>query len=99
MKEPNFSFSPEDFKKWIEHHDVEKINSTKVNTIIGTHIESKINTKRLLKHIRPKDGELCEIASDFKHNGGIIYDVEEHDFLVEVDSGFFYIPKFFVKKQ
>lgn len=99
MKEPNFSFSPEDFKKWMDHNEKEEAKRQKQNNLVGMVVESKISTKRLIVHIKPKDGELHELASDFRNSGGTIYDVEGKNLLIEVNSGFFYIPRYFVKKR
>lgn len=97
MGQLNFSFS--DFKKWMKKNDNAKTEEQKNNQLIGLTVETKISTKRLAARIRPKDGELHELVSDFKQNGGIIYDVNGKEFLVEVNSGFFYIPRFLVKKS
>lgn len=99
MKQPNFSFSPDDFKRWMEQNGKQEIKQQRVNNLIGLTVESKISAKRLAVHIKPKDGELHELVLDFRDRGGIIYDVEGKNFLVEVDSGFFYIPRFFVKRK
>ena len=97
MQEPNFSFSPEVFKKWMEQNEKENIDK-KNNSLIGVEVESKLGAKRLATHIEIKEGESVELAKDFCEQGGTIYDVRGRDFLIEVDSGFFYIPRFFVKR-
>ena len=98
MKEPNFSFSPEDFKKWMEQNDKEEAKKQKQNNLIGLTVETKLSAKRLAANIEPKDGNLHELVADFHKFGGTIYDVEGKNFLIEVDSGFFYIPRFLVKR-
>ena len=98
MHQPNFTFSPEDFKKWMEQNEKNEDKKQKVNSLIGLAVESKLSAKRLAVHIKPKDGELKELVVDFKERGGTIYDIDGRNFLIEVNSGFFYIPRFFVKK-
>ena len=98
MKEPNFSFSPDDFKQWIKENEKHETKKQKQNNLIGLMVESKISSKRLMANIKSKDGDPFELSHDFKENGGFIYDVEGRNFLIEVSSGFFYIPRFLVKK-
>lgn len=98
MKEPNFSFSPEVFKKWMEQYKGEESKKIKQNNLIGLAVESKISPRRLAIRIEPKEGSLRTLIADFKNKGGVIYDVEDKKFLIEVDSGFFYIPRYLVKR-
>jgi chromosome condensin MukBEF MukE localization factor len=95
---PNFSFSPKDFKKWMEDQNITEDTAKPQNNLVGMTVESKINSKRLLARIESKEGDPHELISDFKHNGGTIYDVDDQRFLIEVERGFFYIPRFLVKK-
>jgi hypothetical protein len=98
MKEPNFSFSPEAFKKWMEEYEKKETKKQKKNNLIRIAVESKLGSKRLANHVEPKDGELTELIEDFCQQGGTIYDVRGRDFLIEVNSGFFYVPRFFTKR-
>jgi hypothetical protein len=88
-----FNFS--DFKKWMENqHDAK----SKPN-MIGLQVESKVAFKRLLSRIETQDGEIEEVARDFKKNGGTITDVDGHNVLIEVDSGSFIIHRMYVKRE
>ena len=96
--EPNFYFSTDDFKKWIRISEKNEQQQQKQNRLIGLQVESKISTKRLVVNIDPKEGGLHELANDFRTHGGVINDVDGKTFLIEVNSGFFYIPRYFTKK-
>ena len=66
--------------------------------IIGTHVESKVVSKKLIDHITSENEDLYNLAVDFKNDGGTILDVDGKNFLIEVYSGQFYIPRHFVRK-
>ena len=93
------SFSLHDFKKWMsKQHD----QPNKNRKLIGVRVESKIhNLKNLIKKIEIIDEEydVTKMAKEFSKYGGMIIDADEDSNLtIEVDSGNFMIPKFFVKK-
>jgi hypothetical protein len=105
--EPNFS--PNDFSKWIrqqnEFEDLDKPKKRYMD-ILGTMVESKIGTKKLQsvistlasfgKRAKPLP-TLYELAMDFKENGGTIKEVNGIEFLIEVSSGEFFIPRYYVR--
>jgi len=95
MTKPNFSL--DDFKKWMKepkHFSLER----KIKSLEGTTIESKISAKKLSEKMIAEEGEAEELAKDFFKNGGTINEVNDTNFLVEVDSGLFYIARKYVKK-
>lgn len=88
-----FNFS--DFKKWMEHQNDSK---SKPN-LIGLHVESKINYRRLLSRIlETQEGDTETVAKDFKRHGGKISDIDGHNVLIEVNSGSFIIHRMHVKR-
>jgi len=91
------SFSLQDFKKWMDNqHDQPK---SRYAHLVGLHVESKLSTKRLVNKITPDDGDVNELAKEFKRDGGVILEVDEdYNLLIEVDSGTFTIPRYFVRK-
>lgn len=94
---PNFSL--DDFKKWMRDQKGPKpLDKPKKHMdVIGTCVESKINTKRLLDNILSENSNIEDMAIDFKHNGGTIKDVDGKNFLIEVNSGQFVIPRHYVR--
>lgn len=88
-----FNFS--DFKKWMGNQQDAKSKSN----MIGLQVESKVTYKRLLSRIETEDGEIEEVAKDFKKNGGTITEVNGHNVLIEVDSGSFMIHRMYVKRE
>jgi hypothetical protein len=92
--------SLEDFKKWIaEQKQPVEDKSKSLSKLIGLAVESKISAQRLAVNINSYDGNLHEICEDFRKNGGKIADIKDHEFLIEVTTGGFYIKRCFVKKR
>ena len=91
--------SLEDFKKWIAEQKPVEGESKSLSRLIGLAVESKISAKRLAVNISSHDGNLHEICEDFRKNGGKIADIRDHEFLIEVTTGGFYIKRCFVKKS
>lgn len=73
------------------------LERTKPN--VGLQVESKISTKKLMAVMQPEEGDTEELAKDFIENGGVITDVDEKLFLIEVDSGTFYISRSYVSRS
>ena len=93
--EPSFSLG--DFKKWMRIHENE--NTQKKCPLFGIKVESKINSKRLLSKIQVEEGNLKEVAKEFKKYGGIILEsYSDNILLIEVDSGSFKISKSYIRK-
>lgn len=94
--EPSFSLN--DFRKWMDSQN--KPNKKPRSPLIGIHVESKLATKRLAQKMVPDNGcDLYEMAREFRHHGGTILEIDEDNNLtIEVDSGTFEIPKYFVRK-
>ena len=93
-EEPSFSLN--DFRKWMENQNEEKTLS---NDKKGIRVETRIPFKRLVSKINPEEGELMELAKDFRKNGGTILEMDGQTLLIEVDSGTFYISRSYVRKK
>lgn len=92
--EPSFCLN--DFRKWMEN----QVGSPGPmrRGLTGTSVEPKIPFKRLLDKIDPQEGELEELARDFK-NGGVISEVHGSELTIKVDSGSFVISKAYVRRS
>jgi hypothetical protein len=91
-KEPNFNLN--DFRKWMSKQKFESSSKSKFR---GHIVESKLSLKRLITKMDVDQGDINEMAKDFKHRGGTILECDKDNIiLVEVRSGTFRIPKFFV---
>jgi len=94
MEHNEIDFSLNDFKKWISTKKEPRNFNAK---LIGCYIESKLSPKRLIKRMSIDQGDIKEMAKDFKRYGGTVLDVEKDGMLlVEVSSGSFRISKYFV---
>lgn len=95
-------FSIEEFKKWMENHKDSaprfvRPSKDKEDEFVGLSVESKISVHRLAEKIEPSEGSLHILARDFRREGGIVREVDGHNFLIEVSSGSFFIPRNFVR--
>ena len=91
-REPSFSLN--DFKKWMDGQSDDSARNQ-----IGMKVESKISLKRLMDKIEPEEGDLDEVAKDFKKNGGTLVQMDGQSLQIECDSGNFTISRLFVKRQ
>lgn len=90
-KEPSFNLN--DFRKWMGKQKFE----SKKSKFRGNIVESKLSLKRLITKMDVDQGNIDEMAKDFKNRGGTILECDKDNIiLVEVKSGTFRIPKFFV---
>ena len=95
----NNQFLLENFKKWMSGQSSETEDSNKLKRpLIGISVESKVDIDRLLKKMSAEDGVAEEIVEDFLENGGTVQDVDSKNFLIEVESGSFYIHRCYVRK-
>jgi hypothetical protein len=88
-------FDVNNFKKWMEDQQDAK---SKPN-MVGLQVESKIPVKKLLSRIEIQEGDIEEVAKDFKRNGGKISEVNGHNFMIEVSSGTFIIHRMHIQKD
>ena len=94
-------FSLDNFKKWMEEQSTEKspIESENSNmSFIGVQVEPKIGFKKLISKIEIDEGDEEEVCNEFLEDGGVIVDCEDKEFLVEVNSGKFYINRSYIRK-
>jgi hypothetical protein len=100
MNQEDEFFSVEEFKKWMQSQKESSPHfvspSKKKDDVIGLTVESKISTLRLMEKIQT-EGNPHILARDFRRNGGIIREANGSIFLIEVNSGTFYIPRCFVR--
>lgn len=87
----------DDFKRWMKNQPIKEGPSSK--TILGTWVEPKVNKKKLMEKISSEDAEIEDLVLDFKRDGGIILEKIGKEFLIEVDSGTFIIPRNYVKRK
>jgi hypothetical protein len=95
------NFSLDGFKKFISEQDETLSNFFDVkeeeNSLVGKQVFSKVSSKKLLEKIDAEQGKPETLVNDFIENGGTINDTKDKTLLIEVNSGVFYIPRFFVK--
>jgi hypothetical protein len=91
--DPFGPFNLSDFKKWMSHQqDAGK------STMVGLQVESKIPFKKLLSRIEAQDGEVYEVAKEFKRHGGTITEENGHYMYVAVKNGSFMVHRMYLKR-
>lgn len=89
MNNINF-LNPDEFKKWIKNQD--RIKCEKSN-LVGSFVESRHPGKKIARLINLECGKAGKVIREFLDNGGKIKAIEGNDYLIEVDSGSFYLNK------
>ena len=97
--EPPFSLN--DFKKWMENQPEKPTKKSHQHVeLVGMQVESKIGIKRLMSKMIVDEGVKEELSEDFKQHGGVVLDCDkDKNLLIEVDSGTFTLPKYFIRKS
>jgi hypothetical protein len=90
------SFCLHEFKNWMDRQNQ---NEQSAPYISGMEVVSKVPYKKLISKMEPENGELHELARDFRKEGGIISEIDGVDLLIEVRSGTFTINKNYVKSS
>jgi hypothetical protein len=91
-------FSPDVFRKWLEKQDQPESKMTRKNHLIGTLVESKLNAKRTRERMCVEEGDLYELSKEFSKSGGSIIGIDDKNFIIEVYSGTFSMPRQFVRR-
>lgn len=91
-------FSLDNFKKWMRQHKDDSVLKPQ-SRLVGLSVECKIPAKQLVEKILTKNDDLLEtLADEFCENGGTIKDVDQKRFLIEVQSGEFFVHRAYVRR-
>lgn len=83
--------NPDDFKRWMNKQDESDIAPPASE--LGASVEAKHCGRRTARLITLESGRAGKVVREFLQQGGIIRGVEGDEYLVEVESGSFYINK------
>lgn len=89
-------FNLSDFKKWMRTQPEECDEEI---DWVGLKVESKVTLKKLVSRMEVQDGDLLEVAREFRKDGGTVSDSDGSSLLVEVESGNFVIHRVYIKKS
>lgn len=91
----NFNYlNPDNFKKWMKSQN--DFDARIEQNLIGSNVETKFSAKRLSKKVTLEDGKLIKVLKEFEHNGGILKEIDGDEYLIQVESGSFYINKKYI---
>ncbi len=89
-------FSLNDFRKWMTKQKDQPSRNEQSN-LIGTFVEPRLSARKTATKMKSQDSDIQEMAIDFKNYGGLVLEMDkEQNVLIEVDSGTFKIPTFFI---
>ena len=91
----DMNFSVHDFKHWMSENATNQFNLQQPpkRKGVGQEVESRVSLKRLLTRIEPEEGNIEDVAHEFKENGGKILEIDGSLLMVEVANGTFIIPR------
>ena len=98
----NDKFSVDDFKKWMTtHKETHEFITHKTNALIGTKVESKIDSDRIAVKMTADDlDDEFSLAESFAKDGGEICDVDGKLFKIMLENGdTFYIHRCYVRRS
>lgn len=93
------SFTLDDFKNWMNRQMDQPSSKCRRHELIGQQVESRISLKKLTAKIKSDEGDISEMAQDFRDYGGLVLEVHNNTATIEVDSGSFLIHKGYLKKS
>ena len=94
----NNMFSPDDFKKWMQHQSGLSVNIPRIN-YLGLSVDSNVSPKRLTPKICVREGNLEELVEDFFKKGGKVVEIDGKHLVIEVNSGSFSVPQCCVRRR
>lgn len=83
--------NPDDFKRWMKVHESDE--SPESSEVSGMRVEARFCGKRTARSITLESGRAGRVVREFVQNGGIVKSVEGDEYLIEVESGSFYIDR------
>ena len=95
--EPDFSL--QDFKKWMSENARQSFAVSKTRWKVGTEVEPNIGFRKLVNRMEPTEGDVTEMAKEFKQNGGLIAEVDGLYSRIEVINGSFVVPSNYVRAR
>jgi len=84
-------FNPDDFRRWMKKQDDEC--SAEGNSVVGAFAEARYCGKRIARNITLESGRAGKVVREFVTSGGVVKEVDGEEYLIEVESGSFYIHK------
>ena len=91
----NFNYlNPDNFKRWIRSQN--DFEASLEKNLLGSIAETKFSAKRIAKKIIIENGKIQKVSKEFVEKGGVIKEIDGEEYLIEVDSGSFYINKKYI---
>lgn len=105
----NSDFCLEEFEDWLLKQDeqipmdfnlekiIENKNKQLQEDLSGFEVKAKVSREKIDEKIEVVDGDQEDLIEDLLEFGGTILEDKGKQFLIEVDSGSFYLSKFCLK--
>lgn len=92
-------FSLYDFKKWMGHNGVERFGMAGRRKSEGAEVEPRLPLKRFANKMEADEGDIVEMAHEFRDNGGLVIEANGDTFMIKVANGTFRIPRSCVRRK
>lgn len=95
MKDPFRIFNLNEFKKWME----ESKNNESKDGLVGSRVESKVSTKKLMEVCEVLEGDEKKVLKEFHLNGGTVLEKKENILLIKNKKGLFETHRVYIKED
>lgn len=92
-------FSLHDFKKWMDHNGKSRFNMAGRRKSEGAEVEPKVPLRKFAARMEVEEGNIVEMAREFRSNGGVVVEADGDAFLIKVTNGAFRIPRTCVRRK
>ena len=92
-------FSLQDFKKWMNENARQHFAVSNPKWRLGTEVEINRSLRKFIARMEPTDGDVTEMAREFKRSGGMITEIDGLYSRIDVVNGSFVIPTSYVRPK
>jgi len=90
------NLNPDNFKRWMRVDEENEKEKEEVS-LVGLRAEAKCCGKKIARNIVLESGRAGRVVREFVQNGGLIKSADGGEYLIEVESGSFYLNrKYFI---
>jgi hypothetical protein len=92
-------FSLHDFKKWMDHNGAGRFAMAGRRKSEGAEVEPRVPLRKFAARMEVEEGDVVEMAREFRTNGGVVVEANGDAFLIQVANGVFRIPRTCVRRK
>ena len=92
-------FSMNEFRRWMNENGSSRFAMNGRRKSEGAEVEPRVTMRKFVGKMEAEEGDLVEMARDFRDNGGVVVESNGDCFLVKVECGLFRIARSCVKRK